>query len=85
MTYDPTEIFRMDPGEEQLTDEYAQQIMPDPASTEDKSTNISTQPVSTETESSGETITFENGKTYDVADIEYRNGMPFVKPEANAK
>ena len=85
MTYDPTEIFRMDPGEEQLTDEYAQQIMPDPASTEDQSTNISTQPVSTETESSGETITFENGKTYDVADIEYRNGMPFVKPEANAK
>ena len=39
---------------------------------------------STEEELSGETITFNNGKTYAVEHIEYKNGMPFVKPEFNA-
>ena len=32
---------------------------------------------------SGETVTFNNGKTYAVEHIEYRNGVPFVKPEFN--
>jgi len=33
----------------------------------------------------GETVTLNDGKTYDVNDLEYRNGVPFVKPEARAK
>jgi len=38
---------------------------------------------STEQPLSGETVTFNNGKTYAVEHIEYRNGIPFVKPEFN--
>ena len=33
----------------------------------------------------GETVTLEDGITYDTADLEYVNGNPFVKPEARAK
>ena len=38
---------------------------------------------STEQPLSGETVTFNDGKTYAVEHIEYRNGIPFVKPEFN--
>lgn len=38
---------------------------------------------STDQPLSGETVTFNNGKTYAVEHIEYINGMPFVKPEFN--
>jgi len=100
MAYDPSEIFREDPGELELTQEYRQQLQvdpdnvempdpvaetPDPASTEEESKQPQPQATSTEEAYSGETITFNNGKTYDVEDIEYRNGVPFVKPGANAK
>ena len=100
MAYDPSEIFREDPGELELTQDYLQRVQvnpdnvempdpaaetPDPASTEEESKQPQPQATSTEEASSGETITFNNGKTYDVEDIEYRNGVPFVKPEANAK
>lgn len=39
---------------------------------------------STDQPLSGKTVTFNNGKTYAVEHIEYRNGVPFVKPEFNA-
>jgi len=57
----------------------------EPTSTEGQSEQPQPPAPSTEEAQPGETITFENGKTYDVADIEYRDGIPFVKPEANAK
>lgn len=96
MEYDPYEQFREDPGEMELSDEFNAQMqlqqqaeeLAEPEEltpTGGQSEQPQPQAPSTEEAQPGETITFENGKTYDVADIEYRNGIPFVKPEANAK
>ena len=96
MEYDPYEQFREDPGEMELSDEFNAQLQlqqqaeelaepVEPTSTEGQSEQPQPPAPSTEEAQPGETITFENGKTYDVADIEYRDGIPFVKPEANAK
>ena len=41
------------------------------------------QAASTDQQLSGKTVTFNNGKTYAVEHIEYRDGVPFVKPEFN--
>jgi len=96
MAYDPYEQFREDPGEMELSPEFNAQLQlqqqAEEAAVPEESTPTGGQPEqpqppapSTEEATPGETITFANGKTYDVADIEYRNGIPFVKPEANAK
>ena len=97
MEFDPYEQFREDPGEMELSPELNAQLQqqqaveeaPEPeALTSTEGQPEQPQPPAPSTEAApttGETITFENGKTYDVADIEYRNGVPFVKPEANAK
>lgn len=96
MAYDPYEQFREDPGEMELSPEFNAQLQLQQQAEEtavpEEPTPTGGQPEqpqppapSTEEATPGETITFANGKTYDVADIEYRNGIPFVKPEANAK
>ena len=96
MEYDPYERFREDPGEMELSDEFNAQLqlqqqaeeLAEPEETTPTGGQLEqSQPPAPSTEEAqpGETITFENGKTYDVADIEYRDGIPFVKPEANAK
>ena len=97
MEFDPYEQFREDPGEMELSPELNAQLQLQQAAEETPVPEEPTptgeqpeqpQPPAPSTEEApipGETITFENGKTYDVADIEYRNGVPFVKPEANAK
>jgi hypothetical protein len=96
MAYDPYEQFREDPGEMELSPEFNAQLQlqqqAEEAAVPEEPTPTGGQPEqpqppapSTEEATPGETITFDNGKTYDVADIEYRNGIPFVKPEANAK
>lgn len=96
MAYDPYEQFREDPGEMELSPEFNAQLQlqqqAEEAAVPEEPTPTGGQPEqpqppapSTEEATPGETITFANGKTYDVADIEYRNGIPFVKPEANAK
>ena len=96
MAYDPYEQFREDPGEMELSPEFNAQLQlqqqAEEAAVPEEPTPTGGQPEqpqppapSTEEATPGETITFANGKTYDKADIEYRNGIPFVKPEANAK
>jgi hypothetical protein len=53
------------------------QTTPAVSTEQQSSTEAAPQPLS------GKTVTFNNGKTYAVEHIEYRDGIPFVKPEFN--
>jgi hypothetical protein len=95
MEYDPYERFREDPGEMELSPEFNAQMQLEQqaqaAAVPEDLTPTGGQPEqtqppapSTEEVTPGETIEL-GGKVYDKADIEYRNGIPFVKEEARAK
>ena len=64
------------------TEEEAQPEAEQPAPQETPEAKEQPQPEpEPEPELSGETVTFNNGKTYAVEHIEYKGGNPFVKPE----